>query len=272
MTALLNLITRLFDGIFYPFSRLNPWYALITISVLTGILMVTIFSKVSNQKKMGRAKNLIKAHFLEIQLYKDDFRQLLSSQKKIIRYNLTYLKLALFPATIMFIPVLFILIQLNLRLGNRPLLPGETVNIRAVLRNQDPLKVDLSLPSGVRLNLPPLRIPALQEVNWQLAVEKAGNFELGITVERKKIIQKLAVSDRLGRCYLETPSSGLAEIFLNPGLGAYFTDNSPLKLIETDYPKRDFSLGITILPEWLVIFFITSVIAGLTLKKIFKIN
>jgi hypothetical protein len=66
---------------------------------------------------MGRVKNLIKAHFLELRIYKNDIYATLSSQKKILRSNLTHMKLAFVPATIMFIPILFILIQINLRYG-----------------------------------------------------------------------------------------------------------------------------------------------------------
>ena len=125
MIIFLNLITRIFDFILFPFQGIAPIYGLLVISLITGMIMVTIFSKVSNQEKMGKIKNLIKAHFLELRIYKNDVYETLSAQKKILRYNLSYMKLAFIPATIMFIPILFILIQMNLRFGHRPLSPGE---------------------------------------------------------------------------------------------------------------------------------------------------
>lgn len=272
MITLLNFITKTFDLILSPFQGANPLYGLLTLAVITGLIMVTIFSKVSDQEKMGQVKNLIKAHFLELRIYKNDIHTTLSSQKKILRYNLSYMKLAFIPATIMFIPILFILIQLNLRYGIRPLSPGEAVVVRASLRDSDPMQLSMTLPPGIKHDIPPLRIPSLQEVNWRIVPESEGDFDLVFTYGGVKVIHKLVVSDKHGRLYPSVPPDDFEEVFLNPGHPGYLAADSPIRTIEIDYPSRNMGLGLVSLPDWLVIFFATSICSGLILKKVLKIH
>jgi uncharacterized membrane protein (DUF106 family) len=272
MITLLNFITRIFDLILYPFQGFESLYGLLTIAVCTGVIMVTIFAKVSNQEKMERIKSLIKAHFLELRIYKNDIYETLSAQKKILRYNLSYMKLAFFPATIMFIPILFILVQMNLRFGYRPLLPGEAVVVRMTLDSEDPMSVRLNLPAGVKLDIPPLRIPDLGEVNWRIVPENKGDFDLEFISGEKKAVHRLIVSDRLSRIYPTTTPPNFADVFLNPGHNNFLATESPIRTIEIKYPQRNLGLGLDEIPDWLVIFFATSIFSGLILKKVFKIH
>lgn len=274
MIFLFNSITRIFDFILLPFRGIAPLFGLLVIALVTGVIMVTIFSKVSNQEKMGEVKNLIKAYFLELRIYKNDVYQTLASQKKILRCNLRYIKLAFVPATIMFIPILFILIQMNLRFGFRPFLPGETANIRLILKDQttDPMLVRLNLPAKIRLAIPPLRIPDLKEVNWRIVTEETGEFSLEFIAGGKKTTHTLVVSKQMRRCYPTTTPPNFEDVFLNPGHPAYLPDDSPIHAIEINYPKRNLGLGLTWLPDWLVIFFAASIFSGLILKKVLKIH
>jgi len=272
MIVVLNFITRIFDFILSPFLGGNPLYGLLIIAVITGVIMVTIFAKVSNQEKMEKIKNLIKAHFLELRIYKNDVYETLIAQKKILRYNLSYMKQAFIPATIMFIPILFILVQMNLRFGYRALLPGEKVMVRMTLNNQDPMSVRLNLPAGVKLDTPPLRIPDLEEVNWRIVPEKTGDFDLEFISSGKKAVHRLVVSDRPSRIYPTTTPPNVEEVFLSPGYNHYLATGSPIRSITIDYPHRNLGLGLNEIPDWLVIFFGTSIFAGLILKKVFKIH
>jgi uncharacterized membrane protein (DUF106 family) len=270
--TVLNFITRIFDIILFPFKGADPLYGLLIIAVLAGVVMVTIFSKVSNQEKMGKVKNLIKAHFLELRIYKNDIYETLSAQKKILGYNLSYMKLAFIPATIMFIPVLFILIQMNLRFGYRPLSPGEEVLVRLTLQGEDTMQVRLNLPHGVKFAVPPLRIPHLKEVNWRVVADDSGEFNLEFVLREKRAIHRLVVSDILGRLYPTSTHPNFEEVFLSPGNTEYLAADSPIRTVEINYPHRNLGLGLVSLPDWLPIFFATSIFAGLILKKAFKIH
>jgi hypothetical protein len=172
----------------------------------------------------------------------------------------------------MFIPILFILVQMNLRFGYRPLLPGESVVVRMTLDNEDPMSVQLNLPAGVKLDTPPLRIPDLGEVNWRIVPENTGEFDLEFISGGKKTVHQLIVSDRLSRIYPTTTPPIFADVFLNPGHNNFLATESPIRTIEINYPQRNLGLGLDELPDWLVIFFATSIFSGLILKKVFKIH
>ncbi|MBI3484035.1 MAG: hypothetical protein HY012_02640, partial [Acidobacteria bacterium] len=49
MTVFLSAVSRLFDGLFYPFRSASPWIPLILFSCLAGILMLLVFRFTSNQ-------------------------------------------------------------------------------------------------------------------------------------------------------------------------------------------------------------------------------
>ena len=67
-----RLLGSLFDLLFLPFRSLNPWAGMIFISLLTGLLMLLIYRWTSNQAGIRRVKDKIKAHLLELRLYKDN--------------------------------------------------------------------------------------------------------------------------------------------------------------------------------------------------------
>lgn len=105
--------------------------------------MLIIFRYTSNQEKIKETKDRIKAHLLEIRLFKDDLRILLSAQKSILLYNVNYMKHALKPMVFMIIPVAIILIQLDGWFGYRPLRLGESAIISVKL---DDNRMDVSEP------------------------------------------------------------------------------------------------------------------------------
>jgi uncharacterized membrane protein (DUF106 family) len=120
-----SVIGKIFDILFLPFRGLSPWVAMIVVSFLTGLLMLFIFRATSNQEGIRRIKNKIKAHLLELRLYKDSLAQQLTSQGKILSANFKYFSYALKPMLVMVIPVMLILIQLNLWFGSRSLDIGD---------------------------------------------------------------------------------------------------------------------------------------------------
>ncbi|NOR12743.1 MAG: hypothetical protein GQ545_05770, partial [Candidatus Aminicenantes bacterium] len=102
---------KIFDLLFIPFRDMNPWVGMIIISFLTGLLMLVIFRYTSNQAGIKKAKNKIKAHLLELRLYKDSLGLSLKAQGNILLANLKYITHSFKPMLVMIIPVILILIQ-----------------------------------------------------------------------------------------------------------------------------------------------------------------
>lgn len=267
-------LSRFFDLLFIPFQSLNPIWSLSFFSLLTGIVMLFIFRYTSDQKGIRETKDRIKAHLLEVRLFKDDLRIQLSAQKEILLHNLTYMKLALKPMLFMVIPVVIILIQLDGWFGYRPLKPGESaiVSVRLSENSMDALsKVSVeSSDGGVLVETPPLRIPEEREVSWRVRAEEPGEHSLTFNVSGSAFQKKVVVSngrlDRVSRVV----GSGLWDTFLNPG-EELIGKNPLMKRIEVDYPSRSIEVfGWRV--HWLILFFVLSIVFGFAFKGFFKVE
>ena len=156
------LLNGLFDVLLYPFRSLDAWWGMIVVSLLTGLLMLAVFRVTSNQAGIRAAKDRIKAHLLEMRLFKDNFRVSLGAQRQIMTANLKYLGYSAKPLLVMIVPLVLILIQLNFWFGYEPLAVGEPAIVKVRLAaGVDPLKTELSLeaPGSVRSSRRPSGSP-----------------------------------------------------------------------------------------------------------------
>ena len=86
------ILNKFFDVLFFPFQSLAPFWPLLFISVLTGILMLLAFRYTSNQEAIRKEKEKIKAHLMEMRIFKDDLAILMSAFIKVLLYNAKYMK------------------------------------------------------------------------------------------------------------------------------------------------------------------------------------
>ncbi len=267
-------VGSIFNLIFLPFSFLNHWLAMLVISLLTALLMLFIYKKTSNQDGIRRVKNRIKASLLEIRLYQTDLRTQLGSQKELLAANLQYLLYNLKPLLVMIVPIFLILAQLNLWFASRPPEPGETFLLKArFIKTVDleRLRLDLETPAGLVVETPPVRIIDEAEVAWRLKVTGPVDEPLVVQVNGERY-QKIvpAGKGRLLRVSTVRVKRNLWQELLYPGERPLPAD-SLLKQIELRFePQRLNLLGIGF--HWLVAYFLLSIILGLALKGLFKVE
>jgi uncharacterized membrane protein (DUF106 family) len=275
MGMLNSILNRLFDLLFYPFRHLNPWWGMIYISLLTGLLMLAIFRLTSNQAGIKAAKDRIKAHLLEMRLFKDNLRVSLGAQRQILAANLRYIGYSAKPLAVMIIPLLLILAQLNFWFGYRPLSVGEPAILKVHLeKSADPMtmNIDVQTPPAIRLETPPLRLAEQREIDWRIRPQAEGVSRLTVSLAGGRGISKsVAVGGNpLSRLTPLRVRRGVFEEFLNPGEGALPTGQS-VDSVEIIYPGRRLSLfGLRL--HWLVVYFGLSIILGFVLKRPFKVE
>ena len=112
MHTLNTILGYLFGAIMFPF-RDWPMVGLILISAVVSVGILLIFKKVSNQDRIDAVKRKIQASLFEIRLFNDDLGAILRSQMDILRHNLSYLRLQLFPLLFILPPVLVIMAHLQ---------------------------------------------------------------------------------------------------------------------------------------------------------------
>ena len=121
-----SIFNRPFDFFYRPFESLHPAVGLTVVSVLTGVLLLIVYRYTSNQAGIRRVKDRIKAHFLEIRLFQDQFGVVVGAHGRILRATLTYMSYSLKPLAVILLPVLILMVHLEMHLGQRPL--GDAVD------------------------------------------------------------------------------------------------------------------------------------------------
>jgi hypothetical protein len=274
MIGTLNLaLGALFDVLMAPFRRIGPGAAMMSISLITGLLMLWIFKKTSNQAGIRRAKDRIKAHLLELRLYKDSLGQSFRSQGGILAANGRYMAHALRPMLVMIVPVLLILIQLNLWFGAAPLKTGESAIVKVKLApGQSALATDIVLtaPAGLTVETPSLRIEEDREIDWRVRADSSGRHLLIFRLDGRDIAKSLVVEGPALSKVSGMRTRGVGGEFFNPGEKALPKD-APILSIEIGYPPRRLPfLGLRL--PWLVAFFVLSIVFGFALKGVFKVE
>lgn len=265
---------KIFDLLFIPFRDMNPWVGMIIVSFLTGLLMLVIFRYTSNQAGIKKAKNKIKAHLLELRLYKDSLGLSLKAQGNILLANLKYITHSFKPMLVMIVPVILILIQMNFWFGYESLKPGEQTLLKVKLEEgYNPLQTNLVLEPDpeIVIETPPLRIEEYGEVNWRISSQKKGIHHVNIIVAGQKISKTIATDTKpLSKLSPIKHRKKFVDELFYP-VEAPIAKDLPVKSIEVRYPAKRLSLfGFNI--HWLISYFALSIIFGFSFKGIFKVE
>lgn len=268
------VFNSVFDFLLAPLRSLHPLWSLFIFSLLVGVLMLVIFRYTSNQKAIRETKDRIKAHLIEIRIFKDDFGILMSAQKNILLYNAKYMMHALKPMLFMILPVAIILIQLEGWFGYRPLNVGESTVVSVKMSEQGAgvlSDVTMEGDKGLIVETPPLRIPELGEVAWRIRAKEFGEHQVIVRVSGHTFLKRVIVSDGgLARVSPRVVASSLWNILLNPGERPLLA-NSFVRQIDVYYPER--LIGIFGWEtHWIVVFLILSIFWGFAFKGLFRVE
>jgi uncharacterized membrane protein (DUF106 family) len=266
-----KIVTSIFDVIFAPFSALQPIWGLIFISVVTGLLMLLIFKRTSNQQGIRTVKNHIQAYLLELRLYQHDASLSVQAFRNVLKSNMKYLGYAFKSMLFLIIPVLLIMVQIDVRYEYRALSVGEqtVLDVRFSDHSQG-ANIRIETPENVRIETPPLRVFGENRIYWRIRAVSQGEGELvfrygenvlkkwiSVDSQQKKVSPKrVKVSSMMGLLYpIEAPLSG----------------RDFLREIHLRYPHRSLTLfGMRI--HWLVLFFVFSMMIGFAFKNFFHVE
>lgn len=265
---------KIFDALFLPFRGMSPWVGMILVSFLTGLLMLFVFKWTSNQQGIQKVKNRIKAHLLELRLFKDNLGQSLRSQGNILRCNLRYIGYSAKPMLVMILPLILILVQLNFWFGYESLEPNQSAILKMKLtEDQNPLEAQIAVhpSSELVMETPPLRIEENREINWRFSAKDRGIHLFTINVNGTAVTKRVSVSQK--------PLSKISPLKVGNNFFSqlmYPTEspvkgNLPVESIEVVYPTKSMNLfGWHI--HWIIVYFILSIVFGFAFKGIFKVQ
>ena len=259
-----------------PAIALSSWFTsplaiVVWLSIVIGLVMVVLFGWTSDQKAIKVAKDQLKAHLLAVRLYRDQLHVVMGSYGKVLRGTGRYLRLAFMPLLYVIIPITFLIVQVDRYLGSTPV-PLHTQFLMTVhTSNGDALNsVSLDLPPGVTMTAPPVHIPAENTVVWRLQGEQPGHYDVRVSAGAQSVTKKVCVGTDLARISPVRLRGQFWDRLFSSAEPAISAD-IPIEAIAVNYPDRDIQIaGYGI--NWIVLFFVLSMIAGFAFKEILGIQ
>ncbi len=263
--ALNVLLTGLFDLLCRPLAPLPPVAALTILSVLTGILMLLVFGRVSNQAAIGRVRDRIRGHLIGVRLFQHDLGVVGRLQGRILADTGRYLRHSLLPMLILIPPVILVIIQLNLRFAVRPLRPGESAMLQALTHEPTLLNsISAEAGDGLLVETPPVRIASRGEVAWRIRAETPGAHVIRLTVAGHAVEKQVVVGERALKVPALRPGPDFLAVLLYPGERP-LPEAAGLASVRLQYPPLPLPfLGWEL--NWLVAFFVLTILSGFAFK------
>ncbi len=249
----------------------NPLWLVLAISVAVGLVMVFVFRFVSNQKAIRRAKDRLKANLLAVRLFQDQLPVVLRAYGRILAGTGSYLRLAFTPLLTVFLPILFLMVQLDRYFGWEPAQPSQQFLVEAHVRTPQALEqAKLLLPSGLQQSAPAVHVPDENTVVWRVLAQHAGKYDIHVETADDAVAKEVVVSTGLARLSPVRLRGDLLERIFSSGEVA-IPDSSPIQSISVNYPERNIRMaGIDW--NWIVLFFVVSLAAGFFFKTVFGIQ
>lgn len=275
------------DAALFPFRGMPPMVGLTVFSLVAGVGTLYVFKWTSDQEGLEQVKRKIHAGIFEIRLFNDDMRAIFAAQRDILRYNFSYLRLALTPMLWMIVPFVLIVAQLQMHYGYEGPAVGESIIVKVTMAGEPAAgsgegtdgsggigsaaaasvvtpDVELEVPDGLRLETPRLFIPSLNEADWRLVADEPGAYELRIRVGDEVYTKSFEVSSRVVR-RLPIRTDRFLDQLLYPGEPG-FPSGAAVRTIEVLYPEREVNF-FGWHTHWLVPFIIISIVLAVALRK-----
>ena len=261
-----GVLTAVFDLLLLPLRRLPPLVALATLSCASGVVLVWLFGRLSDQERIGEVRDRIRGNLIGVRLFRRDIAVVLRLQGRILRDTLRFLRLAAVPMLILAGPVVPVAAQLHLRFAVRPIEPGATAVVTAAVRKPAVLDRSIALEAsdGVTVETPPVRIRETREIAWRVRIERAGRHALQVRVDEETVAKTLVGGTGWGAVPQRRTGQGVFATLLLPGEPP-IPDDYGVEAVEVAYPPLDMRLlGVRV--DWLVGFLAVSMGSGLACR------
>lgn len=275
-----SLLNQLVDILVAPFHGLGPISQLVLLSLASTILLLAAFKRLSNQETIKLHKSKIFGNFLEIAIYRDQFRRSIICQSRILKHNLLYLGAIGKPFLLLMIPMILICLQLEYRMGYQVMKTGHPFIIEAQLDNTNDQtapdlinRLSITTSGSIDLDTPAMRIPATGQVFWTARINQAGGSSIiSLTLPGQgEIISKNVAVDTLTNRFSpkKTKIQGLGDLLASGEDG--IPKSSQIKTLRVAYLPAEYPFF-----QWslspIAYYFILTLLFGLMLKPVMKVS
>ena len=286
--SLLNAALRaVFDLLLRPFAGLPPIVPVTVVALVSGIFALLVYRWTSDQTAIAAVKRRLFGHLLEVRLFNDDLRAVLAAQLRLLRENVTYLRLNLVPLLWMIVPFMLLIAQLQFHYGYDGLEVGERTLLVVDLAPADPAAaggaeavprppIELEAPAGVAVETAGVWVPSLRQVLWRLRADEPGRHELVVRADGESFTKSLfVVAPEAGaRWVRRSPTRRRAAILdqlLYPAEPS-LPRGGPIERIDVRYPAASISFFGLFDVHWLIAFLVLSLAFAFALRNRFGVT
>jgi hypothetical protein len=248
----------------------SPLILVIIVSIVVGLIMVVLFGYTSDQKKIHVAKDQLKAHLLAVRLFQDQLPVVMKTYGRIILGTGRYLRLAFMPLLYVIIPITLLIVQMDRYLGLNPVQTSQAflVSVKAAPDVLNDVKLDL--PAELAPSAPAVHIPADNEVVWRVVAAKDGTYNINVGAGGQTFSKQVVVSPDISRLSPVRLRDHWIDRMFTSGEEA-LPSNGPIESIDVSYAPREINFA-WIDWNWIVLFFVLSMIAGFAFKELLGIE
>ncbi|MDH3744267.1 MAG: hypothetical protein OES47_04095 [Acidobacteriota bacterium] len=273
MTLLNTILRSILDLLLTPFEGFSPWVGLIVISLLSAVVALLVYKKVSNQDAIERVKSRMQASLFEIRLFNDDLRAILRAQGAFLLANLRYLALNLVPLLWMIVPFLLVFVHLEPRYRNQGFSPDTAALLEVEVAggegsSTERPSLELDLPAEIRSDSPAIWLAGARRMAWRLVSDEPAAHVIGVRSGSVTHPKEIRFNDRAELFSAERPAKGLLGQLAQPAEKPLPSD-SGLSSITVNYPERSWgTVPWTDIPiAWWFWWLVLMVVFGLALRR-----
>jgi hypothetical protein len=249
--------------------------SLTVLGILTGIAVLPVFGRFSNNEGIALAKRKIRAALYEFRLFGDEPRLVFRAQGQLLLWNARYLGWMLKPTAVILLPILALMMLMDTVYGHRPLQVGEDTLVTArVANNVDLNNISPELRgNNIAVETPSVRIPDQHQVVWGVRAAAPGKDHVTLRLPGSDATDTAAQksADAGPGLYILSGRrvSSLWNWLIYPG-EKLLPRNNVFRWIEIQYPDAEVSLFGFGIP-WIVWFVLVSWITAFALRKPFGV-
>ena len=261
------------DVVMMPFRLATPWPGVVAFSVFVAVLAMVAYKYTSDQTALRNARNRMVARVLEIRLYQDDIMGIFGITLRILAASFVYIKQSFRPLVVMFVPVCLILIQMAAWFEHRPLEPGDSVLLTVTCDDAvDVLSADMSatVGDGLVLETEAFRAPHESVVAWRVGATAPADSWIDVSLGDVVLRKNVQVAHGMRKVSPRRVRAQLWDAVLYP-VEPFIAGGSPMRCIRLGYPERELHVG-RFRVDWVVAFFVLTLVFGLALKPVLKVE
>lgn len=254
-------MNAIFDLLLKPFSTLPPLAGLMWISALSGLMMILIFKKTSNQQAISALRRKMGSRALGMLLFLESPITVIKLALKLIADNFIYLWHLLKPMLIITIPFILIAAQLDARYSRQPLSQNDIATVTITWEDSIPTFNSPVVESGLIIS-PILSIPDSLEQSFSFTGEN------GLFISRE-IGVRLGSDKNNGAIFIRgAEKPGIVQALIRPWNTA---SNDNIHSMKAFFPEKNYNI-LGARWGWFTIFLVFSSLWAIVGAVVFKVK